>query len=125
MQQRVPNVSTFPNLKELQRMGSQALWDLAKDNCENEALLKVVRDILYPRRPKLAASAVRWIDDQLALLRPRHQKDPICEPPARERPRWGLAAALVAGFLAVSGGIAHGAGVSIWHELIKPLFVGG
>jgi hypothetical protein len=125
MQQRVPIVSTPPNLNELRRMGSQDLWDLAKGNCQNEAFLRVVRDILYPRRPRLAASAVRWIDDQLALLRSVPQNEPICEPTKRDRPRWGLAAALIAGILAISGGIAHGAGVSIWHELIKPLFIGG
>lgn len=117
MQQRVPSVSTLPNLNELQRMGSQDLWSLAKDNCQNEALLKVVRDILYPRRPKLAALAVRWIDNQLALIAPA----PTSHPP---KSRWKLAALLTAAAIAIAGGIAHGAGVSIWTELIKPLFIG-
>jgi hypothetical protein len=112
MQQRVSSVSSFPNRSELQRLGSQELWDLAQNHCQNAALLKIVREILYPRRTGLAASAVRWIDDQLALI-------------GSPKPRWKIAALIAAGVVAVAGGIAHGAGASIWHELIRPIFVGG
>jgi hypothetical protein len=111
MQQRVSSISSFPNRSELQRLGSQELWDLAQEHCQNAALLKVVRDILYPRRTGLAASAVRWIDDQLASI-------------GSPKPRWKIAALLTAAAIAIAGGIAHGAGVSIWTELIKPIFVG-
>ncbi|WP_143149087.1 hypothetical protein [Hyphomicrobium sp. CS1BSMeth3] len=117
MQQRVSSVEVFPNRSELQRMGSQELWDLAKSNCQNEALLMIIRDILYPRKTGLAASAVRSVDAQLVLLRSSRP----CEPP---KPRWKLTALIAAGAVAIFGGIAHGAGVSIWHALIKPLFPG-
>jgi hypothetical protein len=117
MQQRVSSVTAFPSRSELQRMGSQDLWDLARRNCQNDALLKVIRNVLYLRKAGLAASAVRWIDEQLVLLRSPQPSEP-------PKTRWKLAALVAAGAIAISGGIAHGAGVSLWHELIRPLLVG-
>jgi hypothetical protein len=119
MQQRAPLSQNCDSAVDLNSWGNQRLWKHAKANPDDKELLIQIRARLLGRTRDNAREAVAWIEGRLLDI----ERSPVSPP--TKRSGWRLAAILTAGFLAVSGGIAHGAGVSIWHELIKPLFVGG
>jgi hypothetical protein len=121
MQQRALQTTDCAELVALSTWGNQRLWDLAKANPNSKELLVEVRAILLLRTRENARQAIAWIDGRLYDI---EHAEPLRSPDSR-RSKWGLAAAVTAALLAISGGIAHGAGVSIWHGFIKPLFVGG
>ena len=123
MQQRVSRGGRRLNPVELNRLTNTQLWDLARQHTSDQAYQLEIRRQLCTRRNDIAIAAIEWIDAQgpggtLPLPQPPRT-------PPRAAKRWGLLALLSAGALAMAGGIAHGAGVSIWHVLILPLFGSG